>query len=174
MGTGRRDRHGSAPWIIGRLPESRWEDFRTLRLKALQQDSKAFGSSYEEEVTYGKETWIGRIESVIFALIDDRPVGMISIIKRNRIKTGHAADIFGMYVAPDYRGKGIGDDLVKNAISVASKFDGVIKVVLSVNPKQEAALNLYRKNGFEVAGEFKKELLVDGEYYDEFVMERFL
>ena len=174
MSTGQDRTSRPTGWKICRLPESRWEDHRNLRLQALQNDSIAFGSSYDEEIEYDTSVWKDRMKTALFAVVNDRLVGMISVVRRNRLKTGHTADIFGMYVSREYRQMGIGDALLMSAISVASENKDVTKIVLSVNPKQEAALSLYRKHGFQVAGELKKELQIDGNYYDELVMEKFL
>jgi RimJ/RimL family protein N-acetyltransferase len=52
--------------------------------------------------------------------------------------------------------------------------NGVIKIELTVNPVQKAAVRLYRKYGFKQAGRTKKALKIDGKYYDELFMEKFL
>ncbi|MCL4332171.1 MAG: GNAT family N-acetyltransferase [Candidatus Thermoplasmatota archaeon] len=159
---------------IRRLPASRWEDYRRLRLTALGTDPAAFGSSVEEEETYGMDAWQQRIGSALFALSGDVPVGMISLVFRNRIKTSHAADIFGMFVDEHFRGKGVGEALLKSAITLASAGGEIVKIALMVNPAQNAAFKLYEKHGFAVVGKLKKELKVDGLFHDTYVMEKFL
>lgn len=37
---------------IIKLPPERWNEYKTLRLRALQDDPQAFGSSYAKEVAY--------------------------------------------------------------------------------------------------------------------------
>lgn len=159
---------------IDRLPEERWEDSKKLRLDALRNDERAFGSSYEEEEKFESDVWKKRMKNAFFALDGDVPVGMITCIVRNRIKTHHVADIFGVYVKPEYRRGGIGERLMESAFSFVSEHEDVIKICLTVCTEQTAASNLYRKLGFEVVGEFKKELKIGNSYYDEVVMEKYL
>jgi len=45
---------------------------------------------------------------------------------------------------------------------------------LTVNPKQKAAVRLYKKYGFKIVGKLRKYLLVNGKFYDELVMEKFI
>jgi RimJ/RimL family protein N-acetyltransferase len=51
---------------------------------------------------------------------------------------------------------------------------GIAKIKLAVNSEQQAAIKLYKKFGFEIVGKLEKELFVDGQYYDELMMERHL
>lgn len=159
---------------IKSLTAERWEDYREIRLEALKTESPAFGSSYEEEEKFPTEKWKERIGSMLFCLDEGVPVGMISYVIRNRLKTNHGADIFSMYVKPEHRGKGLGDMLVKGAIKRIMENKGVTKIVLSVVTSQEPAVRLYEKNGFKPVGILHGELQVDGVFYDEMIMEKFL
>lgn len=152
----------------------RWEDFKKLRLESLHRDPKAFLSSYEEEATFGDEVWQNRIKNVIFAVIRDKPVGMLTYIQRNRKKNDHVVDIFAVYVDSKHRGKGLGDRLLKEAIYRIKRNKGVSKIALSVLADQIPAVNLYMKHGFRVVGVLEKELRFRGKFYDELVMERLL
>lgn len=158
---------------IKSLPPDRWEEYRAIRLEALRVESNAFGSSHEEEEKFLPERWKERIGSMLFCIEDDVPVGMISYLIRNRIKTRDGADIFSVYVKPEYRGRGIGDMLVKEALSKISENKEVVKVVLSVVSSQESAVRLYEKNGFTRVGVLRSELKDGDLLYDEVIMEKF-
>jgi hypothetical protein len=54
-------------------------------------------------------------------------------------------------VAPIFRGRGFGSELVKFALSLAKKM-GSRRVVLSVDERNEPALRLYRMQGFQASG----------------------
>lgn len=154
------------------LPAERWEDFRSLRLKALRSDPTAFGSSFEEEELFTEEEWKRRIRNTIFALSNDRPVGMIVYVS-DRTKTRHVAEIFGVYVEAEYRGRGIGRRLLEEAQSRIRKERNIVKVKLAVNSEQRVAVKLYRNAGFVVAGKLK-ELKTGRGYFDELIMELLL
>ena len=159
---------------VKKLPPDRWKDYRDLRLEALKSDPLAFGSSYEEEKDLAEDEWKKRINNALFALSNDKPVGMIVYIINNKIKTKHIANIFGIYVKKEYRGKGIGKKLIESVIKNIQKNVNVSKIELAVNPEQKAAVKLYEKYGFELVGRLKKELKIDDKFYDELIMERHL
>jgi ribosomal protein S18 acetylase RimI-like enzyme len=159
---------------IKKLPSNRWKDYKKLRLEAPKNDSLAFGSSYEEEVTLPEEVWQNRIGHMLFAVINDRLIGMVSYVFENQFKAKHIAGIYSVYVDKDFRNQGIGSKLLDSAISVIKENKDILKIKLSVNPEQQFAVKLYNKHGFKGAGLFKNETCIDGKYYDELPMEKFL
>ncbi len=159
---------------IGKLPSERWEEYRDFRLEALRRVPAAFGSSPELEARLTEEEWRKRIQNTLFALWDGRPVGMVAFVLNDRPKTRHVADIFGVYVSADHRGEGVGTKLLEEAMRLIRKHRGVVKIKLTVNPEQRAAVKLYERAGFVVAGRLRKELKVGHRYFDELVMEKLL
>ena len=159
---------------ISSLPPGRWEDFKSLRLRSLKEEQMAFLSSYDDEANLGKDEWERRIKNVVFAIVDGKPIGMMTFVLRGRAKNDHIADIFGVYVEKKFRGKGIGNRLLRNVISRIRKNDRISKISLSVVADQTPAVSLYMKYGFKVVGILERELKLNGNYYDELVMEKIL
>jgi ribosomal protein S18 acetylase RimI-like enzyme len=159
---------------INKLDEIRWRDFRDLRLDALISDPIAFGSSYEEEAIMTEDEWKRRIKNVLFAMINDKLVGMIVFIFNNKIKTKHVANLYGVYVKKEYRRQGIGMNLLESALKVIELNGNISKIRLSVNPEQRAAVKLYEKYGFETVGKLLREYNIDNKFYDELIMEKLL
>jgi len=157
---------------IRKLPASRWKDYRELRLEALRSDPPAFGSSYEEEEPFAEDEWKRRIKNVLFALSEGKPVGMIVYVFGERLRTRHVANIYGVYVTTVHRGKGVGTRLLEGALLLIRKNREIVKVKLSVNPEQLAAVKMYGRAGFEVAGRMRKEVKIGRRYYDMLVMEK--
>lgn len=157
--------------VINSLPDERWKDYRSLRLKALSHEPVAFGSSYEEEVLFGEDVWKARMADGLYATEGDTVAGMIGVVFNSRIKTRHVASIVSFYVDPVYRGRGIGQKLMDAAIEKIKSRGNIAKVELSVNPLQDRAVRLYEMKGFRVTGRQSKELCVNGVYYDELYME---
>jgi ribosomal protein S18 acetylase RimI-like enzyme len=60
------------------------------------------------------------------------------------------------------------------ALEEAMSRGNVVKVRLSVNPEQKIAISLYRAQGFKIVGLLKQELLINGRFHDEVIMEKFL
>src|SRR5579862_5427974 len=147
------------------LPPERWKEARDLRFKALQSDPTAFGSSFEEEESFSEAEWQRRMKNALFALHEDKPVGTITYIFGDKIKSKHVARIFAVYVHPDYRRLGIGRKLLETALEQIQNNKEIGKVQLFVNKDQAAAVALYRRAGFSVAGELSKEIKVGDKFY---------
>ncbi len=159
---------------VRKLGEDCWEEYRDLRFDALNSEPRAFGSSYEEELQLSEEQWRERIKNTIFALDDDKLIGMlVSVVERNQ-KMKHIANIFGVYVKQEYRHQHIGTKLFQYTIAQLQENKAIVKIRLAVNNIQKNAIKLYKKMGFKVVGHLKKELQVDGNFYDEPMMEKFL
>ena len=111
---------------VKKLPPDRWKDYQNLRLEALKSDPIAFGSSYEEEKELTEDEWRRRTNNALFALSNDKPVGMIVYISNIKIKTKHIANIFWIYVKHEYRNQGIGKRLIESAITAIQENRNVI------------------------------------------------
>jgi ribosomal protein S18 acetylase RimI-like enzyme len=74
-----------------------------------------------------------------------------------------------MGVLPDWRGRGIGEKLIRRAIEASRAF-GLSRVELEVREDNIGAFELYRKVGFKKEGRRQRAILVDGVYYDLIVM----
>jgi ribosomal protein S18 acetylase RimI-like enzyme len=89
---------------------------------------------------------IGRIYCAVDSSVI---VGMVSILFTvSTAEGGRAALLEDMIVAPDWRGKGIGRQLLAHAISEA-KEAGCLRVTLLTDQTNEAAMRFYRRAGFE-------------------------
>ena len=151
--------------------------FQTLRLAALRDCPSAFASSYEEENQTPIAVVAERLAAkpdrcVLGAWHESDLVGMLGL-KRERIqKLAHKAFIWGMYVAPSARRRGIGRQLVDRALSRAASMTGVRQVNLGVNAANLKAIALYEAVGFTSFGVERGFMLLDGELHDEIHMVR--
>ena len=159
---------------IVKLPASKWKEYRKLRLEGLQKDPIAFGSSFEEEKMLSEEEWKRRCKNTIFAVSQDKVVGMIIYNFQQRKKLQHIANMYGAYVSSAFRKQGVGRKLLEAALVEILKNKKIVKISLGVMKEQKAAIALYKKYGFKVVGDFKKDLKVKNKYYDHLVMEKLL
>jgi ribosomal protein S18 acetylase RimI-like enzyme len=83
-------------------------------------------------------------------------------------KMSHRGVVFSMYIKNGYRGKGIGDALLKAVIAHAK--DGVMQLHLTVVTTNQMALKLYQKNGFRIYGTEPRSLKIGDIFYDEHMM----
>jgi putative acetyltransferase len=110
--------------------------------------------------------------SSLVAVAADRLVGSLGLHRESHAIVRHVAT-FGMFVAADMRGKGVGTALVAEAFRWAREF-GVEKLELSVYPGNEAAIALYRKFGFVQEGRLVRHSKKSYGYEDEILMAAFV
>lgn len=155
------------------LDESDAKAYQELRLNALKNNPEAFGSTYEREVEFTLETVIERMkptsDKFVLGACDDSGslVGIVAFVRESGLKTAHKGNVFGMYIAPEMRGQGIGKSLMRELITKARGCEGVEQINLAVMSKNEIAKKLYISLGFKVYGEEKNALKYNGVYFDE-------
>jgi len=149
--------------------------FQALRLRGLRECPTAFASSYEEE--YGNELAVvaerlveGPNHAILGAFDGSTLIGVVGLQRERPTKLAHKAHLWGMYVAPEFRRKGVGRRLVEQALKRASAMDGVRQVNLSGNANNPAAIALYEALGFRSFGVERGFILVDGVLHDEMHM----
>ncbi|MBL8520868.1 MAG: GNAT family N-acetyltransferase [Betaproteobacteria bacterium] len=157
---------------VRRLLPSDAEQFQSVRLCGLQECPSAFASSHEEEVGTPLEVVAQRLahkpDGAIFGWFAGPALrGVVGVQREGMSKLAHKAYIWGMYVAPDARRSGVGQELLVHALAYARDELGVRQVNLGVNTQNAAAISLYRRVGFEVYGTEREFLLVDGVLHDE-------
>ena len=99
-------------------------------------------------------------------------VGTVGLHRESGRKLAHKALIWGVYVAPSFRQRGIGRMLLERALAHAASLPGLLQVTLGVNTENTAAIALYKSLGFETFGLERGFLLVDGVLHDELHMVR--
>jgi ribosomal protein S18 acetylase RimI-like enzyme len=99
---------------------------------------------------------------------------MLAIVANDRIKTKHIGEISAVYVQPEYRNQRIGSQLIAEAIKIIKENTDIRKIKISVNTEQKYAVRLYKKHGFNKVGIAKDQYYINGRYYDELLMERFI
>jgi len=86
----------------------------------------------------------------------------------DREKMRHRGDIWGVYVAPDARGTGVGRRVMEHILEHART--RVLQVHLAVTATNAAAVALYDRLGFVRYGTEPRALKVNGRYLDEHLM----
>ncbi|MBU8880482.1 GNAT family N-acetyltransferase [Bacillus sp. FJAT-29790] len=160
------------------LKPSDANDYRKVRLEALKNHPEAFASSYEEEVETSAEVYESRflsVDSFTFGAFEsEKLIGTVTLLKENKLKLKHRANIVAMYVSAEKRRMGTGKALITAALEKAKEVKGIEQVYLSVVSANESAKKLYSSFGFEVFGEDKRALKIGNTYYDDEHMVLFL
>ena len=99
---------------------------------------------------------------------ENKIVGICSIEGINKIRIKHRVDL-AITVLKNYWGNGIGVALINYTIDYC-KMNSIKKIELTVRVDNERALKLYKKFGFEIEGEVKNFIYLNGNYYNCYFM----
>jgi GNAT superfamily N-acetyltransferase len=142
------------------------EALRDMRLRSLRDAPWAFGSTLELEAAYSAVEWRERAEAnaagettaLFVAEEEGRWVG---------IAGGYVpfperpiARLWGMWIEPPARGRGLAEELVE-AVASWARSRGAVELELAVSDEALGAAAAYGRMGFTVTGE--RELLREGE-----------
>ena len=159
------------------LTEADAEAFWNIRLRALRDDPESFGSTFEEflergiaGVAQGLRKRTGESDDATFGAFDRTIVGITGFMREQETKRHHKADIWGMYVPREARGRGIGKALLQAAIAYAKTLPGLEKINLSVVLTSKEARQLFISLGFEPYGLEKHALKLQNKYFDQELM----
>ena len=159
---------------VRRLQPADATHFQALRLRGLIECPTAFASSHEEECTMPEEVIAQRLAHAparaVFGAFDAVLAGIVGLQREAHLKLAHKGFIWGMYVAPEYRQRGVGRKLIDAALAHAYSLPGIVSVNLSVNAANPAAIALYEAAGFARYGVERDFMRVDGVPQDEIHM----
>ncbi|WP_237477317.1 GNAT family N-acetyltransferase [Lichenibacterium dinghuense] len=140
-----------------------------FRLAALAVHPAAFTSSAEEERMRPLSWAEARIRDparpddfILGAFAGERLAGTAGLKRGVRPKERHKATLFGMAVAQEAGGRGIGGLLVDRLVAEARAVPGLLQVGLTVSEGNAAAERLYAARGFVVFGREPRGVIVDG------------
>lgn len=151
---------------IRRLTPAETHDVVALREEMLAAEPLAFLAGPETDRGSDPEqvraTLAGGPDIVMFGTFTDELVGMMGLNRARHAKAAHKMELFGMYVRPEARGRGLARRLLAAAIEHARGVDGVTQINLGVTETSAAACRLYAAMGFETWGTEPRGLVHEG------------
>ncbi|MFC3127036.1 GNAT family N-acetyltransferase [Pseudoroseomonas globiformis] len=157
---------------IRRLLEADAEEFRAIRLEALQRHPEAFGASLEDEAARSLAFFAMRLkENAVFGgWVPEEPslAGIMALHFPSAAKTRHKARLWGVYLRPVARGRSLAPALLRSVLNHAR--ERVEEVGLSVTAGNAAAERLYEQAGFASFGSEPRALKIGEAYHDERLM----
>lgn len=106
---------------------------------------------------------------MLLAVHGDEIVGIATIHSSSKIKARHDGEL-GIVVAKKYQGQGIGTELIRRLIEWAKGNGVTTRISLDTRADNVKAVELYMKFGFIIEGCRRNATLLDGIYYDLYVM----
>ena len=142
------------------LAEADAAEYRELRLRALREHPEAFTSSYEEDqlkpLAWARSRIVASAEAphdfVLGAFVGGRMVGILGMSVEPRAKIRHKGHVFGMYVAAEHAGRGIGRQLMALCIARATAIESLEQLQLTVTEDNGRARSFYERAGFRAFG----------------------
>ena len=107
----------------------------------------------------------------ILALVGDTIVGGLTFDGGRRPRLRHVGE-FGISVAQEYAGLGIGRAMIEYMIAWAERSGVVRKINLKVRVDNAGAIRLYERMGWVHEGRTTRDTLIDGEFNDCLLMGR--
>jgi ribosomal protein S18 acetylase RimI-like enzyme len=173
MNSGRRNEVIRAEIRIRRLSPADATLYRDIRLESLKLAPEAYGSNFEAEYPRPLSWFAARLGAAVFgAFCGDSLCGIAGFFAKHGPKDSHKGALWGMYVRPDTRNLGIGQQLVEAVIEHARAHVEILQ--LNVVSSNETARRLYAKLGFIEYGIEPNALKAGGHYWDEVLMAKSL
>lgn len=101
----------------------------------------------------------------IVGLIDDTVVSTLTFSAGRRLRVRHSGE-FSMSVRKQHWGLGIGSLMLDTLIDWARGTRIVKKINLRVRTDNQRAIVLYKRKGFVIEGTIRREVFLDGKYFD--------
>ena len=151
-----------------------FEVYNDLREMSLEVGREMFVSTNDEERNNRKSKFTSRVQDdfsfIMGAFEGNTLIGIVTFVRENRIKIKHKGGIYGMFVNPNYQGKGIGSKLLSLTLEKTFEMEGLRQINLGVMSTNLSAIKLYEKMGFKPYGMEKEAVFVNENFLDELFM----
>ncbi|RTY82499.1 N-acetyltransferase [Flavobacterium sp. LS1P28] len=112
------------------------------------------------------DTKIEANEGINWAItLKDNPK-LIGVIGHYRIKPEHYRAEIGYMLLPEYHGKGIVSEAVKEAVNYGFQIMKLHSIEAMIDPDNDASAKVLEKNGFVREGHLKENEFFDGRFFD--------
>jgi len=102
-------------------------------------------------------------------LIHGNVVGWCDVVRNTKRTVYSHCGTLGIGLLPEFRGQGIGRQLLQTAIGAACQC-GMTRIELTVREHNANAIALYKSLGFEIEGLQRNAVRIDGQYQNVYAM----
>ncbi|MEL7648798.1 MAG: GNAT family protein [Sedimentibacter sp.] len=128
-----------------------------------------FGMTVQQEEDFIENTSKKENALSLIAEINGKVVANLNFSGGARRRVSHVGE-FGISVQKEYWGHGIGEELIRYLIDWCKSSGTIRKINLRARTDNARGIRLYKKLGFEEEGVLKRDLMVDGIFYDSLCM----
>ncbi|WP_028552226.1 GNAT family N-acetyltransferase [Paenibacillus sp. UNC451MF] len=159
--------------LIRKLTPSDAQQYRVVRLRSLREHPDAFLTTYEIESEKPIEIFQNNLRATedkftLGCFTDtENLAGIVTFIRETNPKIAHKANIYAMYVAPEYRKHRVGHALMTEVLQAAKACVGLERIHLTVISSNKGAKRLYESLGFVTYAAEKNAVKIEGVYLDE-------
>lgn len=148
--------------------------FWALRLRGFQESPASFNTEPDEwlahpvsDVERMLRGETGTPSDIVLGAFEPALAAHVGLRREARRKRAHKATLWGLYVAPEMRGRGLGRDLVEALLAHARATPGLTVIQLTVMAGNAQALALYSHLGFQRFGYQRRASKIGDVYVDE-------
>ena len=131
----------------------------------LSYGSEGIGSNVERIAKYLDDVNNSDKGIFLIAISDDKIIGYAECTTQFRKRVSHRGEM-GIAVLKEYWGNGVASKLMKKMIDYMKNDIKAEIISLEVRCDNEAAINLYKKFGFEKIGTYKGFMKINDKYVD--------
>lgn len=168
------------------LPPERWQEFKALRLQAVEEAPASMGVTPADEQARSEDAYAKFLERSsggdftwsIFAQRSNKLIGMAgAMCTKSHLSTmRHVATVISVYTKPEFRRMGVATALMKALLTKLEKSNVTqAQLQVTINPandNDQTAINVYKRLGFKQCGNYSNDIVVNGKSYNSVIMER--
>jgi len=157
---------------IVEIPSDQTDVYKKFLSVGLTADADSFRLSVNDDMHAPFPTKDRADSFTLGAYCDNKLAGVVSFARDgyDREKLRHKGLLFRMYVAEEYRGKGIGNKLIEDLLKRVSNLADIEQINLTVVNNNDRAKALYEKFGFRTFSTEFNAIKWNGKYFTEDTM----
>lgn len=151
--------------MVAVLGEDDWAAYRDVRLSALDESPNSFTANYADEAGQDENFWRERMRRSLRFLASEGSVSLGVVSLGRAADESSIGEIFGLYVSPAARSRGVSWRLVEAAAQHARR-DGLLQLHYWVGTENARAIAFAANFGFRSAAERRPTRVHNEEYGD--------
>lgn len=132
-----------------------------------------FKRTIEQEKAYIENINKDKNSLMLLGVIDNRIVSVSQISSENRQRISHNSEL-AISVIKEYWGNRVGSFVIEQLIKFAKDNKSIKNISLGVKEDNHNAIKLYKRHGFVEVGVHKNFFNINGDYYDEILMDLYI